>query len=363
MGRKRAKNPFLLQTTLFHLHLHLLRLSLSLSRQEHETEKDACERCIQRGEKHPAMKVRRLLTAVTNVAQKTTRCLENGGLAYRTTAPTFFWDSIKAVAEAEVPGGERTSSDTPPRDQSRWAESSTTAETPRVRSSRAQLARAARSTTSQRPNREAWRTSSASQAARKESGTRFLGEPTRSSQSHMPVPGALSAAPTLLVSQCAKSVVDGALDELMALHEEFLAGRNVEENASVEIAKAKVKHMRSQSRIGCSPSSECVPVSGLRLVKISSVKPTVGVTRGLTEIFDLDRLHSRSNMKKHGCATFLWISAIQLLLCRLRHGQPRDHRELAPPSVPARAQSLRWSSRNAGSLSLSTGRGCRPSRR
>ena len=51
-------------------------LTLSLSGQQHETEKDACERCIQRSEKHPAMKVRRLLTAVTNVAQKTTRCLE-----------------------------------------------------------------------------------------------------------------------------------------------------------------------------------------------------------------------------------------------------------------------------------------------
>ena len=124
----------------------------------------------------------------------------------------------------------------PSRDQSRWAGSSTTAETPRVRSSRAQLARAARSTTSQHPNREAWRTSLASQAAREESGTRFFGEPTRSSQSHTPVPGALSATPTFLVSQCAESVVDGALDELMASHEEFSAGHNVEENASVVIA-------------------------------------------------------------------------------------------------------------------------------
>ena len=65
-------------------------LTLSLSRQQHETEKDACERCIQRGEKHPAIKVRRLLTAVTNVAQKTTRCLENGGLGLSTDGTHLF---------------------------------------------------------------------------------------------------------------------------------------------------------------------------------------------------------------------------------------------------------------------------------
>ena len=102
------------------------------------------------GKKQPAMKVRRLLTAVTNVAQKTIRCLEamksskwRAGLSDDVTPP-FFWDSIKVVAEAEVLGGERTSSDTPSRDQSRWAESSTTAENPRVRSSRSQLAPSAR---------------------------------------------------------------------------------------------------------------------------------------------------------------------------------------------------------------------------
>ena len=37
----------------------------------------------------------------------------------------------------------------------------------------------------------------------------------------MPVPGVLSVAPTFLVSQCAESVVDGALDELMGCTKNF----------------------------------------------------------------------------------------------------------------------------------------------
>ena len=117
MGRKRAKNPFLLQTKMFHLHLHLLRLSQS--GQQHETEKDTCERCIQRREKPPCDESSPppdgsdgSCTGGRHAAWKRC-CRRNGGLAYRTTAPTIFWDSIKAVAEAEVRCGERTSSDTP----------------------------------------------------------------------------------------------------------------------------------------------------------------------------------------------------------------------------------------------------------
>ena len=158
-----------------------------------------------------------------NVAQKTTRCLEamkssewraddgthlfpglnqsgcrnrGAGRRARQATHTHIARAIK-VGRVEHRSGEPTSSEL----------SGTT----RTGSS---------GTTSQRPNREAWRTSSPSQAARKESGTRFFGESTRSSQSHLPVPGESSAAPTILVSQCAESVVDGALDELMALHEE-----------------------------------------------------------------------------------------------------------------------------------------------
>ena len=188
-------------------------------------------------------------------------------------------------------GGERTSSKTPSRDQSRWAESSTTVETPRVRCSRAQLARAARSTTSQRPNREAWKTSSV-----------FTGCTERERDK---VPWRADPFNRSLVSSCdplgqpVRRVRRGwrfGQASGVALRV-FSAGRNVEENASVGIAKAKVTHMRSQSRIGCSPSSERVPVSGLRLVKRSSVKPTVGVTGGWVEIFHLDRLHSRSNVE------------------------------------------------------------------
>ena len=119
-------------------------------------------------------------------------------------------------------------------------------------------------------------------------------------------------------------------------------------------------HMRSQSRIGCSPSSECVPVSGLRLVERSCVKPTVGVTGGLIEIFHLDRLHSRSNMEHTAAQPFCGFQrsgfcfagsdmASQGITESLRH--PQYLHELkacgGAPETPA----------------LSTGRGCRPSRR
>ena len=134
-------------------------------------------------------------------------------LAYRTTAPTFFWDSIKAVAEAEVPGGERTSSDTPIARSTKVGRVEHSSGEPTSSEFSGTTRTGSSGTTSQRPNREAWRTS-ASQSARNESGTRFFGETTRPSQSHIPVPGALSAAPTFLVSQCAESVVDGAVSTL-----------------------------------------------------------------------------------------------------------------------------------------------------
>ena len=166
-------------------------------------------------------------------------------------------------------------------------------------------------TTSQRPNREAWRTSSPSQAARKESGTRFFGESTRSSQSHLPVPGESSAAPTFLVSQCAESVVDGALDELMALHEEVFFGRTQRGRECERGDREGEGHTpavaikdRLFALVGMCPCFR--PSSMLFLVKRSSVKSTVGVTGGWIEIFHLMQYGT------HGRANFLWLSAIRL---------------------------------------------------
>ena len=159
------------------------------------------------------MKVRRLLTTVKNVAQKMLRCLEAmKSSEWRADDGTHLFPGLNQSGCRNRGAGRRARQAThtqTSREQSRWSESSTEAENPRVRSSRAQLAQAARA-----------RHLSARIVKRgghlrrhrlhgKRAGPGSL-ESTRSSQSHLPVPLALSAAPTFLVSQCAESVVHSA---------------------------------------------------------------------------------------------------------------------------------------------------------
>ena len=94
------------------------------------------------------MKVRRLLTTVKKVAQKTTRCLEAmKSSEWRADDGTHLFPGLNqsgcrnrgAARRARQVTHTHTS-----REQSRWAESSTEVENPRVRSFRARLAQAPR---------------------------------------------------------------------------------------------------------------------------------------------------------------------------------------------------------------------------